>query len=204
MNFLLFKLSKIKLLLLVVILFVFEYAFLSVLSLPYEQLEANSDKYHPLVAYLVLGPLCVLCSLLLVIFLLFFFRRSKGLMLTTNGFNDRSSPFSIGEIPFDKISSISCIANRVTRYRFIKSKTNEICVNLRKRKSDNDWWSSKGLLGKAVKKLHTYTINTKGFRQNHSEIVDAIKTHVAGHNIKVNVIDYETISANSANSANKP
>lgn len=195
----LLKLSKIKLLLLVVILFVFEYVCLSVLLLPYEQLEANSAKYHPLVAYLVLGPIGVLLSLLLVVFLLFFFKRSKGLMLTKNGLNDRSSPFSIGEIPFDKISSISCTANRVTRYRFIKIKDNEICVNLRKRRSDNDWWSSKGLLGKAVKKLHTYTINTKVFRQNHSEIVDAIKTHVAGHNIKVNVIDHEKISANSAN-----
>ncbi|WP_133405829.1 hypothetical protein [Parashewanella tropica] len=187
-----FKLSNFKLFIVITVLFLFEYVALLVLSMPYEELEQNADRYHPIMAYLFFTPVSIFCAVLIIIFLNFLFKKDKGLLLTDTGIVDFSSPFSLGEIPFDNIASITSAKNRhIKIYRFIKFNTPELHINLRKRKKDNQWWKNKGLKGRLVKKLHTYTIPTRGFRDNQEQIVEAIQKHIEGKNIKVNTIDFE-------------
>ncbi len=189
-----FKLSTLKLLLVLLILFIFEYFSFSILSMPYEELERNADRYHPIMAYLFFIPVFIFIGLLILIFVRFLFKRNKGLTITESGIIDCSSPFSFGEIPFENISSISSITNSSIKYRFVKIKTNELNINLRKRKKDKSWWESKGLMGKMVKKMGTYTLPTKGFKASHQQIVETIKFFVEGKNIKVNEMDLQQIA----------
>jgi len=192
-----FRLSNFKLFIVLTILCMFEYSAFSILSMPYEELERNSDRYHPIVAYLFFIPTSLFCGILIVIFLKFLFKKNKGLSLTDIGIVDNSSPFSLGVIPFENISSITSITNSYVKfYRFMKFKTPELNINLRRRKKDANWWESKGLKGRLAKKFHTYTIPTRGFKDNQEKIVEAIRNHVEGRNIKVNTMDIEQIEKN--------
>lgn len=186
-----FKLSILKLIFALFILCMFEYFSFSILSMPYDELERNADRHHPIVVYLFFIPFFIVIGLLILIFLKFLLTKNKGLIITEFGIIDRSSPFSIGEIPFDNISSILSITNIVIKCGFIKIKTNELTINLRKRKKQKEWWENKGVMGRLVKKKRTYTLPTKGFKASHQEIVETIKFFVDGKNITVKEINYQ-------------
>jgi len=188
-----YKLSTFKLLIILFILFSFECFSILILSIPYEELERNADRYHPIMAYLFFVPFSISIGVLILIFIKFLFKRNKGLTITEVGLIDNSSPFSFGEIPFDNISSISSITDSTIKYRFIKAKTNHFNINLRNRKKDSSWWKSKGVIGYIVKKMHTYTLPTKGFKAKHQDIVKTMKLFVEDKNIKITEMDLEQI-----------
>ncbi len=191
-----FRLSNFKLLIVLTILCLFEYLAFSILSMPYEELERNADRNHPIMAYLFFIPLSLCCGILIVMFIQFIFKKNKGLSLTAAGIVDYSSPFSLGIIPFDNISSITSVTNSYLKFGFVKFKTPQLNINLRKRKKDKEWWKSKGLKGRLVKNNYTYTIPTRGFKDCQDQIVEAISSHVEGKNIKVNIMDLEQIEKN--------
>ncbi|MDN3653829.1 hypothetical protein QWY77_13870 [Thalassotalea ponticola] len=185
-----FQLSGLKLLLLFVVLLSSAYFSFSILAMPYEQLEQNADKYHPIIAYLFFIPFSILITALILIYGKFICSRNKGLIIADGFLIDNSSPFSIGEIPAEQISSIYSSINGSVKYKFVSFKINELNVNLRKRKKDINWWKSKGFMGTIVKKLYTYTIPTRGFKASHSQILDSIKCFADQNNIKVTEVDH--------------
>ncbi len=188
-----YKLSIFKLLMVLFFLFLLEYFSFSILSMPYEELERNADRYHPIMAYLFFVPFSIVIGVLILIFMKFLFKKNKGLTITETGLIDNSSPFSFGEIPYENISSISSVTNSTVKARFIKAKTNHFNINLRNRKKDRLWWESKGVMGRIVKKMRTYTLPTKGFNAKHQDIVKTIKLFVEDKNIKVTEMDLEQV-----------
>lgn len=185
-----FRLSNLKLLLLFVVLFSVAYFSFSILAMPYEQLKQNADKYHPIIAYIFFIPFSIMVTALILIYVRFIFSRNKGLIIAKGYLIDNSSPFSIGEIPVEQISSIYSSTNGSVKYKFFSFKINELNVNLRKRKKDINWWKSKGTIGLIVKKFYTYTIPTRGFKASHSQILDSIKYFADQNNIKVTEVDH--------------
>jgi hypothetical protein len=168
-----------------------------ILTMPYSELEANADKYHPIMAYLFFGPLFPFLAIIILLFIKFLFSSNKGLILTSKGIIDNSSPFSIGEIPFENIASFTSRTNIVLRYKIFKVRRNELSIYIRKRKIDADWWEAKGIKGRFAKRSHDYTIPTKFFSINHEELINCIKEHIAGKNIKMYEIDLEEAQKNA-------
>ncbi len=168
----------------ILILSGFEYMSLKILTTPYSELNANSDKYHPIVAYIFFGSLVPLISLLLILYIVFLLQKGRGLYLTNNGFIDQSTPFAIGEIPFERILQICNSTNNVTRYRGIKIRDNKLSFHLRRRKVDNAWWESnysnsfKAKIFKWLTRFGIYNINTKVFSASHEQLASAVAEHI--------------------------
>lgn len=193
-----FKVSKWKTLAVILFMCAFEYAAFNFFSTPYSELEANSDKYHPLVGYAFFGCVTPIAAILLVVYTYFFFQRDRGFYLTENGFIDSSTPFSVGEIPFERILQICDKTNVVTRFRLLKIRDNYISISLRGRKVDKAWWNSviqnrlKQLVFKKMSRFGFYNVNTKVFSVKHGEIAEAVKKHLESHpRVKMYTMDHE-------------
>ncbi|ESP93731.1 STM3941 family protein [Pseudoalteromonas luteoviolacea] len=186
-----FKVSSWKFVIAILGLCIFEYMCLSVLSTPFSELDSRTDRLHTIFAYLFFAPVSVFIGAFILTLLAFLLKPVKGLTISETGITDTSSPFSIGEIPFDNISSINSRTNITYGNKYGKARMNEVCINIRRRKIDNTWWANKGLLGRIVKRLHTYTIPTKVFSASHNEIVDAIEKSIINKNIKFTSMDFK-------------
>ncbi len=193
-----FRVSKWKTFIGLMVMCGFEYMSIKILIMPYSELDANSDKYHPIVAYVFFGSLAPLVAILIVIYLVFLFRKGRGLYLTSNGFIDHSTPFSIGEIPFERILQICNSINNVTKFRGIKIRDNKLSIALRGRKVDKAWWEAKNTSRIKSKKYSWFTrfgsyhLNTKIFSASHNEIAEAVEKHIELEpRIKIYTMDVE-------------
>jgi hypothetical protein len=178
-----FKISKWRILVGLIIMCLSEFISIKILTMPYVELEANADKYHPIVAYMFFGPIALLLAILIIINVVFYFQKGKGLHLTSTGIIDNSTPFSMGEIPFERIMQICNVTNKVTKFRFIKIRENEISVHLRRRKVDKLWWDDahNGVKIKLIKwstRNGFYNISTKIFSASHDDLVRALEKHI--------------------------
>jgi hypothetical protein len=80
-----FKISKWRILVGLIIMCVSEFISIKILTMPYVELDANADKYHPIVAYMFFGPIALLLAILITINVVFCFQKGKGLHLTSTG-----------------------------------------------------------------------------------------------------------------------
>jgi hypothetical protein len=179
-----FPIAKWRIFILLAFCIGFEYMSIEILLTPYEILDARSDKYHPIFGYIFFGVMSPILAVLIMVYTLFIFRAGRGIYLTTNGLIDRTTPFAVLEIPFDRILQICNATNKVTRIRGFKIRENQISIHLRGRKVDNVWienLTKKGIGGKLLKwkmQLGIYSINTKILKSSHAEVIAALEEHI--------------------------
>jgi hypothetical protein len=187
----LIKLSYVKYVLVLAFLVGFEYMAIKIVSMPYSELELNADRFHPLMAYLFFIPLIPLIAVVILSLLFFLFSRNKGVGFGLEGIFEKTSPFSIGFIPYEKISSISNITSlSVGRWPF-KSQRDAISINLRNRKQDENWWSSKGWRGRLLRG-RSYEIQTSLLALPHNNVVEILSCHAKKRGIKIYTINLDS------------
>lgn len=185
------KLSYLKYVLALIFLVGFEFMAIKIISMPYSELELNADRFHPLIAYLFFIPLIPLIALILLSLLIFLFSRNKGVELGLEGIFEKTSPFSIGFIPYEQISPISNITSLSEGRWPFKSKRKVISINLRNRKQDKNWWSSKGWRGRLLRG-RSYEIQTSLLAMSHDRVVKVFSYHAKKHGIKINMINLDS------------
>jgi len=141
----------------------------STLLRPYTELLNATDKFHPIVIYIVCCLLVFLLALVLSSIVSILLNSNAGLSLTEEGIIDSSSIFSIGLIPQEHIGMVSTtyVNKKPMINLFLKS---------------NDWLKSRGSKGKLLFYLLKYTsgysIPSMPFKEEHSIIFEAVKAHV--------------------------